>query len=69
MAAISFHEAGARTYCQQLDGHVDQQGSDQDKGRPEFERLVDEIKAADRGSKYDFSFATLVVTSNYRLAH
>lgn len=53
VSAISFGEDGVCNYCRQLDGLVDQYGTGQAKGRAEFERLVDEIKAAGRGKKYD----------------
>lgn len=53
VSAISFDDAGVCNYCQQLDGLVDQYGTGQAEGAAEFERHIDEIKAAGRGKKYD----------------
>lgn len=53
VSAISFNEDGVCNYCTQLDELVDQYGTGRPKGMAEFERLLDEIKAAGRGKKYD----------------
>lgn len=53
VSTISFDEAGVCNYCRQLDGLVDQYGTGRPEGVAEFERLLDEIKAAGRGKKYD----------------
>ena len=53
VSAITFDEAGVCNYCQQLDGLVDQYGTGRSEGVAEFERHLDEIKAAGRGKKYD----------------
>jgi N-acetyl sugar amidotransferase len=53
VSAISFDDAGVCNYCQQLDGLVDQYGTGRVEGMAEFERHLEEIKAAGRGKKYD----------------
>ncbi|MGB3457320.1 MAG: N-acetyl sugar amidotransferase [Litorimonas sp.] len=53
VSAISFDEDGVCNYCRQLDGLVDQYGTGRPEGEAEFERILDEIKAAGRGKPYD----------------
>lgn len=53
VSAISFDDAGVCNYCQQLDGLVDQYGTGRKEGGAEFARILDEIRAAGRGKKYD----------------
>jgi N-acetyl sugar amidotransferase len=53
VSAISFDEAGVCNYCRQLDGLVEDYNTGRPEGAAEFERLLDEIKAAGRGKKYD----------------
>lgn len=53
VSAISFDDSGVCNYCRQLDGLVDQYGTGRPEGMVEFERLLDKIKAAGRGKKYD----------------
>lgn len=53
VSAISFDENGVCNYCQQLDGLVEQYGTGRPEGEAEFERILDEIKAAGKGKKYD----------------
>ncbi len=53
VSAIYFDEDGVCNYCRQLDELVDQYGTGQPKGTQEFERILEEIKAAGKGKKYD----------------
>jgi len=53
VSAISFDEKGVCNYCNQIDGLVDQYGTGRPKGMAEFERILDVIKEAGRGKKYD----------------
>ena len=53
VSAISFDEAGVCNYCRQVDELVDQYGTGRPEGIAQFEGLLDEIKAAGRGKKYD----------------
>ena len=53
VSAISFDDMGVCNYCKQLDELVDQYGTGRPEGATEFERILDEIKAAGKGKKYD----------------
>jgi len=53
VANISFNENGVCNYCQLVDDLKNQYGTGDEKGRIEFERIVNEIKKAGQGKKYD----------------
>lgn len=53
VSAISFDEAGVCNYCHQLEGLVEDYNTGRPEGAAEFGRLIDTIKAAGRGKKYD----------------
>tara|TARA_R110002124_G_scaffold282450_1_gene457594 strand:+ start:13518 stop:14690 length:1173 start_codon:yes stop_codon:yes gene_type:complete len=53
VSAISFNQDGVCNYCEQLDGLVDQYGTGRPEGEAEFERILNEIKTAGKGKKYD----------------
>lgn len=49
---ISFDEAGICNYCKQIE-ELDVQFPNDDRGEQELQRLVDEMKQAGKGKKYD----------------
>ncbi len=53
IANISFDEQGVCNYCRQIDDLAELYGTGKEKGKNEWLRLVDEIKAAGKGKKYD----------------
>lgn len=50
---IKFDENGVCNYCQQVDALKQQYGTGTALGEEKFQAIVDEIKAAGRGKKYD----------------
>jgi len=53
VASISFDERGVCNYCHQIDDLKEQYGTGTEKGEAEFHRLINEIKSAGLGKKYD----------------
>lgn len=53
VSAISFDDEGVCNYCRQVDELVELYGTGKSKGNTEFERILDEIRLAGRGKKYD----------------
>lgn len=51
--AITFDAEGVCRYCRQIEHLAEQYGTGRDGGRLKFESIVDEIKTAGRGRKYD----------------
>ncbi len=51
--AIEFDERGVCTYCRQVESLVEEYGTGAAEGQRAFEGLVDDIKAAGVGKKYD----------------
>lgn len=50
---IKFDEEGVCNYCKQTDTLVEEYGTGQDKGMKELMRLIEDIKKAGKGKKYD----------------
>jgi N-acetyl sugar amidotransferase len=50
---ITFDAQGLCNYCRQVDELVEQYGTGHTRGEAELERIVDEIKRAAKGKKYD----------------
>ncbi|HSJ31039.1 MAG TPA: N-acetyl sugar amidotransferase [Longimicrobiales bacterium] len=50
---IRFDSTGVCSYCHQVDRLVEQYGTGTEKGQRELERIVEEIKRAGRGKRYD----------------
>jgi N-acetyl sugar amidotransferase len=53
VSAIAFDEAGVCNYCRQVDELVAPYGTGQAKGEAELARIVEDIRRAGRGKKYD----------------
>jgi N-acetyl sugar amidotransferase len=53
VCGITFDAEGVCNYCHQIDSLKDSYGTGTRKGEEEFERLVDEMKRAGRGKRYD----------------
>lgn len=53
VSAIAFDADGVCNYCHQVDELVDQYGTGQAKGEAELARILDDIRRAGRGRKYD----------------
>ena len=51
--SIVFDATGVCNYCNQLDGLVEEYGTAKAKGVTEFERILDQIKAAGKSKPYD----------------
>lgn len=51
--AIQFDDGGVCNYCRQVEGLVNQYGTGLDKGEAIFARIVEDIKRAGFGKKYD----------------
>lgn len=53
VSQISFDEQGVCNYCRQIDSLKEQYGTGLDKGEAEIKKIVEEIKKAGKGKKYD----------------
>lgn len=53
VSEITFDDEGVCRYCRQIETLIEQYGTGQEKGEREFDRIVEEIKAAGKGKKYD----------------
>ena len=53
VASISFDKEGVCNYCRQVEMLIDQYGTGRDKGIKQLAKIVEQIKAAGRGEKYD----------------
>lgn len=53
VSEISFDADGVCNYCRQVDGLVADYGTGQPKGDAELARIIEEIRKAGRGKKYD----------------
>lgn len=53
VANIKFDDHGVCNYCKQIDGLIDQYGTGEKKGEEAFSRIINEIKRAGKGRKYD----------------
>ncbi|MBU1962829.1 MAG: N-acetyl sugar amidotransferase [Gammaproteobacteria bacterium] len=51
--SIHFDAEGVCNYCRQVEGLVEQYGTGQPKGEAQFAAILDDIKRAGRGKKYD----------------
>ncbi|MFY9107285.1 hypothetical protein [Aliarcobacter cryaerophilus] len=53
VASISFDENGICNYCHQLGSLKKEYGTGEEKGQKKFAKLIEEIKKAGKGKKYD----------------
>ncbi len=53
VASISFDEEGVCNYCRQVEALKDQYGTGRDRGIKQLAEIVEQIKAAGKGKKYD----------------
>jgi len=53
VSSISFDEDGVCNYCHQLESLSQDYGTGQKQGKEKFQKIVDEIKKAGKGKKYD----------------
>ena len=53
MSEIQFDDNGVCNYCRQIDSLVSEYGTGKNKGKKEFDKILNEIKKEGRGNKYD----------------
>lgn len=53
VSAISFDADGVCNYCRQIDGLAEQYGTGKPEGEAQFQKILEEIRRAGRGRKYD----------------
>lgn len=51
--AITFDQDGVCNYCRQIEDLVDEYGTGKEKGEEKLRQIVEEVKAAGKGKKYD----------------
>ncbi|KRA83197.1 N-acetyl sugar amidotransferase [Altererythrobacter sp. Root672] len=69
VASITFDEQGVCNYCRQVDSLVEQYGTGSPAGEVELARLIEQIKAAGKGKKYDCVIGVSGGTDSSYLVH
>lgn len=69
VSAINFDDHGVCNYCHQIDRLVDEYGTGSEKGGRRFNRLVEEMREAGRGKRYDCVIGVSGGTDSSYLIH